>query len=84
MKLLIFCSLLVVSVLAKKDNEESNTFQGQKLSWKEDDGLEIKITRPISEDKCKIKSQAGDTVDQFYQLHDAENNVIGSNFGKKP
>uniref|UniRef100_A0A914Y4F0 peptidylprolyl isomerase n=1 Tax=Panagrolaimus superbus TaxID=310955 RepID=A0A914Y4F0_9BILA len=84
MKFLIFCSLLALTVFAKKDEEESNTFQGQKLSWKEDDGLEIKIIRPISEEKCTIKSQAGDTVDQFYQLHDAENNVIGSNFGKKP
>jgi FK506-binding protein 9/10 len=71
-------------LLLQKKEEDANTFEGKKLSWKEDDGLEIKIIRPISEEKCKIKSQAGDIVDQFYQLHDAENNVIGSNFGKKP
>ena len=76
----------VVSVVVSKEEEpeKSNSFQGQKLSWKEDDGLEIKIVRPISEEKCKLKSQEGDTVEQYYKLTDEKGNEIGSNFGKKP
>uniref|UniRef100_A0A1I7WPI8 Uncharacterized protein n=1 Tax=Heterorhabditis bacteriophora TaxID=37862 RepID=A0A1I7WPI8_HETBA len=60
------------------------TAEEQKLSWKDDDGLEIKIIRPISAEKCKIKSQEGDVVDQFYKLSDKNGKEIGSNFGKKP
>lgn len=55
-----------------------------KLSWKDDDGLEVKIIKPISDEKCKIKSQAGDTVEQYYRLTDKDGKEIGSNFGKKP
>lgn len=68
----------------EKSKEEKGYFQGQKLAWKDDDGLEIKITRPIHSDKCEIQSQAGDVVHQFYALHDAEGKEIGSNFGKTP
>jgi FK506-binding protein 9/10 len=56
----------------------------QTLSWKDDDGLEVKIIKPISEEKCKVKSQSGDTVDQYYRLTDKDGNEVGSNFGKKP
>jgi len=55
-----------------------------KLNWKDDDGLEVKIIKPIADDKCKIKSQAGDTVEQYYRLTDKDGKEIGSNFGKKP
>lgn len=74
---------LFLALLAHAENEK-NTFQGQKLSWKEDDGLEIKIVRPISEEKCTMKSQAGDIVDQYYKLVDEDGKEIGSNFGKTP
>ncbi|KAM3728421.1 Peptidyl-prolyl cis-trans isomerase FKBP9 [Dirofilaria immitis] len=55
-----------------------------KLNWKEDDGLEIKIIKPIKPEKCTIKSQSGDIVEQFYKLSDTDGQIIGSNFGKKP
>lgn len=81
------CGLILVSVaviVVGEETEKSTTFQGQKLSWKDADGLEIKIVRPITEEKCKIKSQAGDIVEQYYKLSDEKGNEIGSNFGKKP
>ncbi|KAK6759786.1 hypothetical protein RB195_021385 [Necator americanus] len=56
----------------------------QKLSWKDDDGLEVKIIKPIKKEKCKIVSQEGDIVDQYYKLSDKDGKEIGSNFGKKP
>ncbi|EJW87137.1 hypothetical protein WUBG_01950 [Wuchereria bancrofti] len=56
----------------------------EKLSWKENDGLEIKIIKPIKPEKCKMKSQPGDIVEQFYKLSDTDGQTIGSNFGKKP
>jgi len=71
-------------VADKEEAEDKNSFQGQKLAWKDDDGLEIKIIRPIAVEKCKVKSQSGDVVDHFYKLSDAKGNEIGSNFGKKP
>jgi hypothetical protein len=58
---------LALIVSAKKEDDKSDektSFQGQKLSWTEEDGLEIKIVRPISEDKCKIKSQKHDILEQ--------------------
>ena len=73
------------SVVEKKKSGGGGTeFEGQTLNWKDDDGLEVKVIRPIAKDKCKLKSQPGDVVDQFYKLSDLEGNEIGSNFGKKP
>jgi len=68
----------------KEDKDSGANFQGQKLSWKEEDGLEIKIIRPVAAEKCTLKSQAGDVVEQYYKLSDADGKEIGSNFGKKP
>ncbi|KAI6209540.1 Peptidyl-prolyl cis-trans isomerase, FKBP-type, domain-containing protein [Aphelenchoides besseyi] len=76
---------LALNVLAEESKkDEGGSFQGQKLQWKSDDGLDIKIIRPISSEKCKIKSQAGDTVEQYYKLNDKDGKEIGSNFGKTP
>jgi len=55
-----------------------------KSSWKDDDGLEDKIIKTVNPDKCPIKSQPGDIVDQFYKLTDKDGKEIGSNFGQKP
>nr|CDJ85946.1 Peptidyl-prolyl cis-trans isomerase domain containing protein [Haemonchus contortus] len=74
--LLIF-SLILVAGLASAAEE-------QKLSWKDEDGLEIKIVKPIKKEKCKMVSQEGDVVDQYYRLTDKDGKEIGSNFGKKP
>lgn len=63
---LVVCLALAALVVAEKKEEEKNTFQGQRLSWKDDDGLEIKIVRPISEEKCKIKSQKYDVLEQVH------------------
>lgn len=68
---------LLTAVIAEEDGKP-------KLSWKDDDGLDVKIIKPISEDKCKIKSQEGDVVEQYYRLTDKDGKEIGSNFGKKP
>lgn len=70
--------------LNQASEDKEGTYQGQKLAWKDEDGLDIKIIRPISSEKCTIKSQAGDVVEQFYKLSDAEGKEIGSNFGKTP
>lgn len=83
--LLLICATAFVATFAKEENDsDKNFFQGQKLSWKDDDGLEIKIIRPIAVDKCTIKSQAGDIVEQYYKLSEADGKEIGSNFGKTP
>lgn len=75
--MLFFVSLLVVAGLACADEE-------QKLSWKDDDGLEVKIIKPIKKEKCTLISQEGDVVEQFYRLSDKDGKELGSNFGKKP
>jgi FK506-binding protein 9/10 len=76
--LLLFLSLVSSLYSTNSTADES------KLSWKDDDGLEVKIIKPIPEDKCTLRSQPGDTVDQFYRLTDKDGKEIGSNFGKKP
>ncbi|CAJ0952879.1 unnamed protein product, partial [Mesorhabditis belari] len=72
----VIITAFIVSALAEEEE--------QKLKWKDDDGLEVKIIRPIKAEKCKQKSQEGDTLEQFYRLTDKDGKEIGSNFGKKP
>ncbi|KAE9417475.1 hypothetical protein Angca_005989 [Angiostrongylus cantonensis] len=74
----MFIVILLLSVASLVRSEE------QKLSWKDDDGLEVKIIKPIKKEKCTIVSQEGDVLDQFYRLTDKDGKEIGSNFGKKP
>ncbi|GMT04288.1 hypothetical protein PENTCL1PPCAC_26462 [Pristionchus entomophagus] len=71
-------ALCTLALLVSAKEEE------QKLQWTDDDGLEIKIIRPIKAEKCTLKSQEGDVLDQFYKLTDKDGKEIGSNFGKKP
>ncbi|KAJ1349500.1 hypothetical protein KIN20_005080, partial [Parelaphostrongylus tenuis] len=70
--------ILLLTVISLARSEE------QKLSWKDDDGLEVKIIKPIKKEKCAIVSQEGDVLDQYYRLTDKNGKEIGSNFGKKP
>ncbi|CAJ0582991.1 unnamed protein product, partial [Mesorhabditis spiculigera] len=45
----------------------------QKLKWKDDDGLEVKIIKPDQGRGCKLKSQEGDCpLEQYYRLTDKE------------
>ncbi|VDL77478.1 unnamed protein product [Nippostrongylus brasiliensis] len=74
--MLLIVSLVVLLGFASAEEE--------KLSWKDDDGLEVKIVKPIKKEKCTMISKEGDVVDQFYRLTDKEGKEIGSNFGKKP
>uniref|UniRef100_A0AC35U914 Peptidylprolyl isomerase n=1 Tax=Rhabditophanes sp. KR3021 TaxID=114890 RepID=A0AC35U914_9BILA len=73
----IVCCLAVLAVLGQGAEEE-------KYSWTEEDGLQIKIVKPIAPEKCLIKSEAGDVVDQYYKLSDKDGKTIGTNWGKKP
>jgi len=72
--------VIIVVLLGAAFAEDKKPLQ----NWKDDDGLEVKVIKPISEDKCKIKSAPGDVVEQYYRLTDKDGKEIGSNFGKKP
>ncbi|PIO62313.1 peptidyl-prolyl cis-trans isomerase, FKBP-type [Teladorsagia circumcincta] len=73
----LIVTLLVVAGLA-------SAAEDQKLSWKDEDGLEVKIVKPIKKELCTVVSKPGDEVEQFYRLTDKDGKEIGSNFGKKP
>lgn len=56
----------------------------EKRSWTDEDGVEVEIIKKISESKCKVKTQAGDHLEQYFKLTDNNGKVVGSNFGLKP
>ncbi|VDN06117.1 unnamed protein product [Thelazia callipaeda] len=52
--------------------------------WIDEDGVEIEIVKSISDEECTMKSEAGDTLEQYYRLTDERGRLIGTNFGEKP
>lgn len=73
MRSIIVSAVLAVCVYAQNDR-----------SWTTEEGVKIEIIKKIGESKCKLRSQSGDTLEQFYKLSNKEGKVIGSNFGQKP
>lgn len=61
-----------------------NVYLAEKRSFIDEDGVEIEIIKKIGESKCKIKSQFGDHIEQYFKLTTDDGFVIGSNFGHKP
>lgn len=89
MKRLLFSILLAFSLCQAIETEsgeenEERLFEGRRLKWQEEDGLQIEIINPIKAKDCKLKSRPGDVVKQFYKLDDEDGNEIGSNFDEAP
>lgn len=62
-----------------KQNKFCNLVPGDE--WTTDEGIQIKVTHKIDEDKCR-KSVPGDTLHQHYKLHLADGTFIDSSFSR--
>ena len=55
-----------------------------KLSRREGTDLFLKSARRSLDSKCKLKSEPGDQLEQFFKLTDKDGKQFGSNFNGKP